>query len=854
MTNILRSYVALLFSFLLLGCSGGSEDTTPETSPSLERIHIVASPVSTRGSSSLILAKGNTQPFMATGHYGDGSVKDLTSETSWHSSDDRIATMSSPGALTARDAGTTTVTASHDGIISNTIQITVTDAVLTAIQVTPPSVSLAKGQTRQLTATATYSDNTTVDISSSVAWLPADITTATVSTTGLLTGRVAGTTEVTASQNGITSNTVQVTVTDAVLAAIQITPPSVSLAKGQTRQLTATATYSDNTTADISSSVAWLPVDITTATVSSTGLLTGVVQGTTKVTASLDGVTSNTVQVTVTDAVLTAIAVTPPSVSVGKGQTQQLTATATYSDNTTANVTDNVAWLSDDTATVTVISGLLTGVEQGTAEVTASLDGVTSNTVQVNVTDAVLTAIEITPPSVSVGKGQTQQLTTTATYSDNTTADVTGSVAWLSDDTATATITTNGLLTGVEQGTAEVTASLDGMTSNAVQVTVTDAVLTAIAITPPSVSVGKGQTQQLTATATYSDNTTADVTGSVAWLSDDTATATITTNGLLTGVEQGTAEVTASLDGVTSNAVQVTVTDAVLTAIDITPPSVSVGKGQTQQLTATATYSDSTTANVTGSVAWLSDDAATATVISGLLTGVEEGTTEISASLDGVTSNTVHVTVSISSLFGAFEGVSVNGFTFAVDAGFPSTGFDGAEFTLKLPNSPETSSDYIWSGDAAWVSVDNGGTVRFISQGDSSPVTITATPKSGGRPLVYTFAVNSWFHSNGGPNLSQSDARQWCWRELAPGYTWSVPTYPLLNQMPSARGTIGMLWSEWGNMRMYSDSTFTNGFSYWTTSTASTGNYYYVALGQNSGGINWASGSELNAVVCRLEL
>ncbi|MGL6614234.1 Ig-like domain-containing protein [Aeromonas caviae] len=681
MTKILRSYVALLFSFLLLGCSGGSEDTTPETSPSLERIHIVASPLSTRGSSSLILAKGNTQPFMATGHYGDGSVKDLTSETSWHSSDDRIATMSSPGALTARDAGTTTVTASHDGIISNTIQITVTDAVLTAIQVTPPSVSLAKGQTRQLTATATYSDNTTVDISSSVAWLPADITTATVSTTGLLTGRVAGTTEVTASQNGITSNTVQVTVTDAVLAAIQITPPSVSLAKGQTRQLTATATYSDNTTADISSSVAWLPVDITTATVSTTGLLTGMAQGTTEVTASQNGITSNTVQVTVTDAILTAIEITPPSVSVGKGQTQQLTATATYSDNTTANVT-----------------------------------------------------------------------------------------------------------------------------------------------------------------------------GSVAWLSDDMTTATVSSTGLLTGVVQGTTKVTASLDGVTSNTVQVTVTDAVLTAIAVTPPSVSVGKGQTQQLTATATYSDSTTANVTGSVAWLSDDAATATVISGLLTGVEEGTTEISASLDGVTSDRVMVNVVVTSLFRDFEGVTANGFTFAVDAGFPTTGFDGAEFTLKIPQSPEASSDHIWSSDAAWVSVDNSGTVRFISQGDSSPVTITATPKSGGTPLAYTFAVNSWFHSNGGPDLTQGDARQWCRLQLTPQFTWSVPTYPLLNQMPSARGTIGMLWSEWGNMRMYSDSTFTNGFSYWTTSTASTGNYYYVALGQNSGGINWASGSELNAVVCRLEL
>ncbi|WP_324018620.1 Ig-like domain-containing protein [Aeromonas caviae] len=675
MTKILRSYVALLFSFLLLGCSGGSEDSTPETSPSLERIHIVASPVSTRGSSSLMLAKGNTQPFIATGHYGDGSVKDLTSETSWHSSDDRIATLSASGALTARDAGTTTVTASHDGIISNTIQITVTDAVLTAIQVTPPSVSVGKGHPQQLTATATYSDNTTADVTGNVAWLPADITTVTVSTTGLLIGRIAGSTEVT---------------------------------------------------------------------------------------ASLDGVTSNAVLVTVTDAVLTAIQVTPPSVSVGKGQTRQLTATATYSDNTTANVTGSVAWLSDDTAAATVISGLLTGVEQGTAEVTASLDGVTSNTVQVSVTDAVLTAIDITPPSVSVGKGQTQQLTATATYSDNTTADVTGNVAWLPDDTATATVI-SGLLTGVEQGTAEVTASLDGVTSNTVQVTVTDAVLTAIAITPSSVSVGKGQTQQLTATATYSDNTTADV---------------------------------------------------------------------------------------TGSVAWLSDDAATATVISGLLTGVEEGTTEISASLDGVTSDRVTVNVVVTPLFGKFEDVFVNDFTFAVDAGFPTTGFDGAEFTLNTPSAP---SDYTWSSDAPWVSVDSSGTVSFISRGNAAPVTITATPISGGEPLAYTFAITYWFHGSNIRETSMSDARSWCRTKLEPNNTWTVPVHTLLNRMAYARGEIGLLWSEWGPMRVYSDSTFADEWNYWALRSISSSVYYYVGLGHN-GAVSQASSNDSNATVCHIKL
>ncbi|MDX7854501.1 Ig-like domain-containing protein [Aeromonas caviae] len=715
-----------------------------------------------------MLAKGNTQPFIATGHYGDGSVKDLTSETSWHSSDDRIATISSPGALTARDAGTTTVTASHDGIISNTIQITVTDAVLTAIQVTPPSVSVGKGQTRQLTATATYSDNTTANVTGSVAWLPADITTATVSTTGILTGRIAGSTEVTASLDGVTSNAVLVTVTDAVLTAIQVTPPSVSVGKGQTQQLTATATYSDNTTADISGNVAWLPADITTATVSTTGLLIGRIAGSTELTASLDGVTSNTVLVTVTDAVLTAIQVTPPSVSVSKGQTRQLTATATYSDNTTANVT--------------------------------------------------------------------------------------GSVAWLPDDTATATVTTNGLLTGVEQGTTEVTASLDGVTSNAVQVSVTDTVLTAIDITPPSVSVGKGQTQQLTATATYSDSTTANVTGSVAWLSDDTATATVI-SGLLTGVEQGTAELTASLDGVTSNAVQVTVTDAVLTAIDITPPSVSVGKGQTQQLTATATYSDNTTADVTGSVAWLSDDTATATVISGLLTGVEEGTTEISASLDGVTSDRVTVNVVVTPLFGEFEDISVNDFTFAVDAGFPTTGFHGAEFTLNTPSAP---SEYTWSSDVEWVSVDNDGNVRITSEDHSAPVrmltpvTITAVPTSGGAPLTYTFALRHWFfvhtYSQYPYESSGTTASWWCDSRDSNSRIPPVSEVSLGLRIRQ----VGSLFSEWGAADYFIVNDYSMGSMYWAYATSSYGRRPHVRM--SDGYIGESTATLSNRVMCRVAI
>jgi len=78
-----------------------------------------------------------------------------------------------------------------------------------------------------------------------------------------------------------------------------VTPSPVNVTKGQTQQLVATATYSDMTSSDISSSVTWTPVDTATATVTSAGLLSGVEVGNTTLTATKDDVTSNTVNVTV---------------------------------------------------------------------------------------------------------------------------------------------------------------------------------------------------------------------------------------------------------------------------------------------------------------------------------------------------------------------------------------------------------------------------------------------------------------------------------------------------------------------------------------------------------------------------
>ncbi|MBD1574004.1 hypothetical protein HC725_12075, partial [Vibrio sp. S17_S38] len=399
---------------LLTGCNSEGAFSGSESTVKLERIDITASPITTKGVSQLTLAVGNDQPFEAVGHYSDGSSSTLTDLTvsDWHTSDSEVGRFDEPGVFTATNEGYTTVMATKDGVTSNTVSVDVSAAVITSIQVTPSPVKVAKGQTQQLTATATYSDATSSDISSSVTWEPANSTTVTVSSTGLLLGDEVGSTTLTASKDGITSNTVDVNVSVAVIiTSIQVTPSPVKVAKGQTQQLIATATFSDTTSSDISSSVTWTPIDTATATVSSTGLLSAVEVGNTTLTATKDGVTSNTVDVNVSAAVITAIQVTPSPVNIAKGQTQQLTATATFSDTTSSDISSSVTWTPIDTATATVSStGSLSGDGVGSTTLTASKDGITSNTVDVNVSAAVITSIQVTPSPVNVVKGQTQQL------------------------------------------------------------------------------------------------------------------------------------------------------------------------------------------------------------------------------------------------------------------------------------------------------------------------------------------------------------------------------------------------------------------------------------------------------------
>ncbi|MGK0353136.1 MAG: hypothetical protein ACJAYX_003827, partial [Planctomycetota bacterium] len=183
--------------------------------------------------------------------------------------------------------------------------------------------------------------------------------------------------------------------------------------------------------------------------------------------------------------------------------------------------------------------------------------GVNASTT-LTVTSAVLVSLAVTPPTPSIALGTTQQFTATGTYSDSTMQDLTSTVTWSSTAPAVATISnaggSEGLATSATQGTTTITAIDAGSGVNAsTTLTVTSAVLVSLAVTPATPAIVLGGDQQFTATGTYSDSTTQDLTSTVTWTSSVMAVATISnaggSEGLASSASSGSTTVTSTDSG-----------------------------------------------------------------------------------------------------------------------------------------------------------------------------------------------------------------------------------------------------------------------------------------------------------------
>jgi uncharacterized protein YjdB len=634
----------LSFCVLLVGCSGtgtkslSSGSGQPGSGGQAVPATLNALSVTPNATS---IAATSTVALHAMGSYSDGSSKDLSSSATWTTSNSNVATVSTSGVVTGVASGTATITA-KSGTFTSSAAITVsggTSVTLTAIAISPANPTIPINTTQQLAASGSYSDGSSRDLTNLVTWSSSTIANATVDAAGLVGGIAAGTATITATLDSISKST-SVTVIAPTITSISVTPDDLTLAIGINQQFTASANYSDGSVQDLVGGVTWTSSTTTVATIDNNGLAVILAAGATTITASVGSFTDSTT-ITVVPAHLTSLTISPATVSIAAGTQQQFTATGNFDDGSTQVLT-SLQWSSSATSIVTIdANGLGLGAAPGTSTVTAT-SGSIAGTASVTVTSATLVSLQIAPSNSSMAAGAVKQFSAIGSFSDNSTQDLTQSVLWTTSNPAVATINNVGTVNSLITGSTTITAA-SGAVSRSTTLTISTVKLVSITISPANARVEKHTSLLFTATGVYSDGSTSTL-ATVSWQSSKPQFANMRSTGILHAKKAGTLTLSATSSGITGSTT-ITVGTGILVSVAITPANSSVAAGSTQQLTATGTFSDGTTQDVTINSHWSSTVPTVATIANapvhaGLATTFATGTTSIGVNHSGITATT----------------------------------------------------------------------------------------------------------------------------------------------------------------------------------------------------------------------
>ena len=255
--------------------------------------------------------------------------------------------------------------------------LTVTDAVITSLQILPASYEGPAGTATRLQALADFSDGSQRDVSREATWTSDDNSIAAVGPTGLLGGATAlrgvGATNINVSLDGETA-TAAVTVTAAELRQLEISPVDEVVVAGVQVSYTATGIYTDGSSEDLTAEVSWGSSDDVVATIGANGIATTLSEGVTEISATYTGINgfsrandplSAATNLTVTPAEVVSVQILPGPIEGAAGTQDYLTLEATYSDSSVVDVTELASWSSGSN---TIASVVHTGAGAGTVD------------------------------------------------------------------------------------------------------------------------------------------------------------------------------------------------------------------------------------------------------------------------------------------------------------------------------------------------------------------------------------------------------------------------------------------------------------------------------------------------------
>ena len=632
--------------------------------------------------SSTTLDAGTTETLVATVTPSDTSNKTVT----WTSSNTSVATVSTSGVVTARSTGTATITAkTSDGTNkSATCTVTVQKAV-TSIALNKTSLNLNAGNSETLTVTYTPSDAT----NKWVTWTSSNTNVATVNSSGRVTAVHGGTATITATTSNNISKTCTVTVYEPV-SSVSVSPSTYTINVGETVSLTPTISPSTASNKNVSYS----SENSSVATVNSSGVVTGAGPGVTriKVTSSDNTSKYTYAEITVIQPV-TSVSIPNWSQTIYTDQTHQ------YSVNVYPNNASDksVTWTSEDESIATVDqTGLVTPKSAGVVRIWATSNSNSNRKDYAEVTILQrVTGISISNWNQTIYTNQTFDFgVNTSVYPSNASNKT---IRWESKDTSVATVDENGVVTGVGPGTTRVYAySTDGGNrSDYAQVTVLQKV-TGVVISPWS-----NLPIAINGTYNLADNTTIYPSNAsnkeLTWTSNDTSVATVDSNGIVTGISEGTARITAtSVDDPSISDYATVVIKPGVSSVTILEGNKVLYKGDTQQYTVSVSPDNAFNKEVT----WESSNPEVASVDSnGRVTAKKSGTTTISATAQDGTGKRSEVTVTVKELI-----------TNLVPENAVYEAFVGDEISAEVEIFPYTASNCMLT----WTSSDTG-VVEVIS-------------------------------------------------------------------------------------------------------------------------------------------
>ena len=627
------------------------------------------------------ISTGAQQQFTAIGHFSDGP-ENITSLVTWSTAPAGIAIISSAGMATGVAFGTSTITANLQGTLGITT-LTVFSPNLISIEVTPSKSVIIKGGKQQFTATGHYNGGFTQDITKDVVWESSVSFAATISSTGSSTGLATGastftsaiTSEITAKLGTTSSNKVGLMVLPKAITSLSVDPLVASIAKKTKQKYQAFGRFMETEPpVEITSFVDWESDLKDIADIDSYGVAIANSPGgpvTINATFDLCGTPltgcSATASLTVTDASLIKLSITPHPASVPIGLTQQFIATGTFKDNVT-NATStqdlglSATWSSSNGTSSNIgrDDGLAKGLSLGTSTIKAMVDfSSITGSATLEVINVVLESIKMIPTNQIIPMGSIKQFKVIGILSNGSERELTSAeVTWQSDNGNVVGFTSPGVAVGIQVGSTKIKAfsqtSAETMMAET-DVEVVQVELDAITVSPTNCNVPVGITCQYTATGVYNNGFTQDITDTVTWASLNTDNATITQPGGLATAKRITSTstiITAKLVAKEGMAF-LSGNNETLTSIDVAPANKTIGITTTLRYTAKANYA-SASYDITALSQWSSSATSTATIIldGGIVTataGSTAGTSTIMAHF-GTSTGTTMLTVKNSPL------------------------------------------------------------------------------------------------------------------------------------------------------------------------------------------------------------